>query len=535
IVDITNYVMHDLGQPLHAFDLSQIKGNKIVVRRSELNETLTTLDDIERKLDGTELLICDNERALAFAGVLGGLDSGINENTTDVLIESAYFNPSVVRRAAKKHQISTDASFRFERGANYNITVQAMNYAAELMEEIADGRADENINDAYLNQIEQPIIDLNLEYLYTVIGEKIDKIEIIDILERLEFDVKDNGETLKITSPSSKPDVTRPIDVVEEVLRIYGYNTVDFDERMTISIPSNKKGASKALFSKVGSILNGEGFSEIKSSPFTNALDEKGIEILNPLSAEMTHLRASHIQSGLSSIAYNINRQQKNVRFYEIANEYAVNNGEYKENQTLTIWLTGNDLVEDSWNLKNRKSSFFTLKSVVSKLYSGLNLKHSPLQAHFEGDWFYGLVDKENSLRMGRLNEELCHANDIDEPVFVAQIQFKSLLHKFSKQKIRFNEPSKFPQMVRDLSFVIDEKIKYQQIEKAVSTAKTKFLKQTSCFDLYKGKPLDSGFASYALRFTFENKDKTLNDKQVEFEMGNISKSLESIGCQIRK
>jgi phenylalanyl-tRNA synthetase beta chain len=535
IVDITNYVMHDLGQPLHGFDLNEIKGNQIVVRRSNQGEKLVTLDEIERELDGTELLICDSERALAFAGVLGGLHSGINQETTDVLIESAYFNPSVVRRTAKKHQISTDSSFRFERGVDYNMTIKAMNYAAQLMEELGGGKAETQYVDAYPNEINNAQISLDFEFLNRVIGVEIERKEVEDILSRLGFEVNVNGDSLYLIAPSNKPDVTRPVDVVEEVLRIYGYNTVGYNEQMSISIPSNKMGTAKALYSKMASVLNGEGYFEIKSSPFTSALDENGLEILNPLSAEMTHLRNSHIASGLASIAHNINRQQKNVRFFEIANQYGVSEEGYQEDQVLTIWLTGDELVEDSWDLKNRKSSFYTLKALVSKLYGALNLKHSRLKP-IEGDdtWFYGLVDEQSTLKIGRLSSKLTEKHSIEETVFVVQIQYKQLLRKYGKVKVKYSEPSKFPQMVRDLSFILSESTKYDEVLVAVNNTKTKFLKGVSCFDLYKGKPLDAGFASYALRFTFENKVKTLNDKQVEFEMTQLIKSLESIGCQIR-
>ncbi|MFY0671811.1 MAG: phenylalanine--tRNA ligase subunit beta [Bacteroidia bacterium] len=536
IVDITNYVMHDLGQPLHGFDLNEIKGDQIIVRRSEKGEKLITLDEIERELDGTELLICDSERALAFAGVLGGLHSGINENTADVLIESAYFNPSVVRRTAKKHQISTDSSFRFERGVDHNITIDALNFAAQLMQEIGGGKAEDIYVDSYPNQIAKAKISLDFEFLNRVIGVEIERDEVVDILIRLGFEVDVNADTIELIAPSNKPDVTRPVDVVEEVLRIYGYNTVGYDQSMKISIPSNKMGTAKGLYSKIASVLNGEGYFEIKSSPFTSDLDEKGLAILNPLSAEMTHLRNSQIASGLTSIAHNINRQQKNVRFFEIANQYSVSEQGYEENQFLTIWLTGDELIEDSWNIKNRTSSFYTLKAIVSKLFNAINIKHARLQPiENDNEWFYGLKDEQSLLKIGKLSSALTSKHSIDQGVFVAQIQYKQLLRKYGKLKIKYSEPSRFPQMVRDLSFILTESTKYTDILGAVNSTKTKFLKSVSCFDLYKGKPLDPGFASYALRFTFENKAKTLNDKQVEFEMTQITKSLESIGCQIRK
>ncbi|MBI1183924.1 phenylalanine--tRNA ligase subunit beta [bacterium] len=538
VVDITNYVMFDLGQPLHAFDLQHIAGEKIVVRTAQENDKLTTLDKKERSFANGELLICDAEKPLAIAGVFGGLHSGVTDSTTEILLESAYFNPSQVRQSARAQQLSTDASFRFERGANIEMVPEAIKQAAKLICEVAGGTVDFYI-DQYPVEAAPVHVLFSLTDFYNLAGIVVESQQVESILTALGFGIKQNNSNeWLLTVPANKPDVTRPVDVAEEVLRIYGYNNIPLPSEMRISVPDNEKAKAQKAYAKVVAALAGQGFHELKTSPFDVKRNEQQVEILNPLSAEMTHLRAQHYRSGLQSLAHNINRQHKNLRFFEIANEYKIVDGKYLENNLLSFWLTGAEYADDTWFVKNRNVQFANLKSVTEVLLSALGQQETswkPLENAEEGHWQYALTNPDEWIRVGKLSPEICAAHDINQAVFYAQIDYKKLLNEYSKVVVVYQEPSKYPQMVRDLSFVLQEDKPYSEIMKAISSTRTKFLTRTNCFDLYKGKPLEKGFVSYALRFVFENKEKTLSDKQVEFEMEQLITSLEALGCQIRK
>lgn len=539
VVDITNYVMFDLGHPLHAFDLNRLTDQKIVVRKSIKGEKLQTLDEQVRELDGSELLICDAKQPLALAGVLGGIDSGISNETTDILLESAYFNPSMVRKCAKMHQISTDASFRFERGVDPNDTVEAISYAAKLIAELTGGTVDSHALDIYPN-LQSPVqIDFSMSYLNGLTGFELDEKEVKEILAGLEIEVEETSvDSWNLTVPTFKPDVTRPIDVVEEVMRIYGYDNVPLKSQMQTSIPSNTRKVHKELDRKIGEILMGEGMLEVKSSPFDIKRNDIQVGLLNPLSAEMTHLRSNHLESGLKPIAYNLNRQQKSVKFFETANEYALEDGKYVETKKLSAWFCGDLYTEDSWSRKNEKVGFYKAKSILSKVLSGLGITEVISEPSIEGDWLYQLTYKKDGkdlARLGQVNPSLCEQYDVSAPVFAFQINYPRLLGFYADQKVEIKELNKYPRMMRDLSFVVEDGIQYHDMLGAVEKARARNLIYTHCFDLYKGKPLENGFTSYALRFVFEDKTKTLNDKQVEKAMLAITLQLESIGCQIRK
>ena len=540
IVDITNYVMLDLGHPLHAFDFDQLAGPKIVVRKAKSGELIKTLDDQERNLDGTELLICDADKPLALAGVLGGIDSGISNNTVNILLESAYFNPSMVRKCAKKHQISTDASFRFERGVDPNDTIEAISYAAELIVEIAGGQMDSFALDVYPSPQLPVEMDFSLTYLRSITGFDIESREVEKILTGLGIAVEQKSDNnWKLIIPTFKPDVTRPIDVVEEVMRIYGYDNVPLMARMQTSIPSNTRKVHKELDRKIGELLIGERVAEIKTTPFDIQKNERQVEVLNPLSAEMTHLRSNHLESGLRPIAYNLNRQQKSARFFEIANDYGLIDGKYIEEKKLTVWLCGDQFIEDSWSRKNRKTGFYDAKGLLNKIIDGLSISDISTEPEVEnGDWLYKLKYQYKGkylAQVGQVQPQLCEKEDINGALFAIQIDYKTLLEAFSDHKIELTELGKFPRVMRDLSFVVEDSVHYQNMIEAVQGAKARNLIYTHCFDLYRGKPLEKGFTSYALRFVFEDKTKTLSDKQVEKAMLSIAGQLESIGCQIRK
>lgn len=540
VVDVTNYVMHDLGHPLHAFDLERLDGRKIVVRKSEKGEKLTTLDGVVRALDGSELLICDGSKPIALAGVLGGMDSGISDSTTEVLLECAYFNPSVIRRCAKKHQLKTDASFRFERGVDPNDTLEVISAAARLIAEFSGGEVDAVAIDAYPNKQAPVKIDFSLDYLKSLTGFDIDEKDVLSILEGLGIAVdRLQGGKWILSIPTFKPDVTRPIDVVEEVMRVYGYDNAPLMSKMTSSIPHNTKKSSKDLDRKVSEVLRGEGLQEIRTSPFDVKKGDGQVTVKNPLSAEMTHLRKSHVESGLKSMAYNLNRQQKSVKFFERANEYGVENGAYLEEKVITCWMCGDLYGQDDWVVKNGKVAFHHIKSVLDKVLNAVGVPNWEMSSVEENEiWSYGLKIEVNGkvlATVGEVASALCERNGVNQSVFASQINYATLLGIYAAKSIEVSALSKFPRVMRDLSFVVNEGIKYADLLEAVKKSRAKNLIYTHCFDLYKGKPLEKGFTSYALRFVFEDKTKTLSDKQIDKAMQSIAGQLESIGCQIRK
>lgn len=541
VVDITNFVMHDLGHPMHAFDLSNVEDNSVVVRRASEGELLTTLDEKERTMKGDELLICDAAKPMALAGVIGGQDSSISAETTNILLEAAYFNPSVVRKAAKTHQVSTDSSFRFERGADPNFVLPAISRAAELVIELAGGKLKGNVVDCYPNEVAFVAMDFDLKYLQKMAGYEIDRDRVLGILRALDFIVTESADsdTIKLVVPSNKPDVTRPVDVVEEVMRLHGYEHVPLNLDMKISLPSNKKGGAKKMKQKIASVLNGEGFFEVKTSPFTTEKNDEQVVVKNPLSAELTHLRSSQLESGLSSLAHNLNRQQKSVRFFETANEYRIVEDSYSEAEHVALWATGDRYQDDSWFEKNAKLDFNWFKGVAEKMLSSVSIgSFTAVPIENDSQWEYGLKLSTRTDELGvigLLSADLCEQNEVNANVWAAQINYKVLLKAFEGQKLKYSEPGKFPRVIRDLSFVLSDDVKYADIEKAVASMKVKNLVRVNCFDIYKGKPLEAGYISYALRFVFEDKQKTLQDKQIDYGMNQITKALEGIGCQIRK
>lgn len=540
VVDITNFVMHDLGHPMHAFDLHKVNGQKVVVRKAQQGETLVTLDEKEHKMSGSELLICDDEKAMALAGVMGGLDSSITESTTDILLEAAYFHPSVVRKAAKDHQLSTDSSFRFERGVDPNFVPVAISKAAELVAELAGGTVKGKVIDAYEKQIAPVEMDFDLAYLNRMAGYEIGKERIVAILKALDFEVTEGeNEVLSIAVPTNKPDVTRPVDVVEEVMRLHGYEHVPLRLDMKISLPSNTKGTAKNMGQKVHAVLQGEGFFEVKTTPFTTEKNNEQVIVKNPLSAELTHLRSNQLESGLSSLAHNLNRQQKSIRFYEIANEYRIQEGAYAERHNLCLWATGERYEDETWFEKNKKLDFTWFKAVVEKLLKNCGISKietRPLENHPEWEFGLKLSTRTGDIgEIGLMNADLCELYDVSNPVWGARLNHEELLAAFGKQRIKYSEMGKFPRVVRDLSFVLNQEVQYGDVEKAISDTRVKNLIHVNCFDIYKGKPLEAGYISYALRFVFEDKQKTLQDKQIDYGMNQITKALEAIGCQIRK
>lgn len=539
IVDITNYVMHDIGHPLHAFDLSEIAGNQIVVRDAKKGEVFTTLDEKERTLTGDELMICNANEPMAIAGVLGGLKSGINTNTKDILIESAYFNPSTVRKSAKHHQIHTDASFRFERGVDPNNTIRALKLAAKLVTETAGGTVDKAALDACPKPIANQEFEFTYAYLKKLSGLDLDAALVKKHLTALGIQIiSESAETLHLSIPTNKPDVTRPCDVVEEIMRIEGYNSVPFEKEMKSSLPSNTHGKSEKIKNRIVQTLNGLGFHQMKSSPLKNKANDSDVEIANPLSQESNALRDSLLVSGLPVLAYNANRQQKNLKFFETGKEYTISSESVVQITKLVLWAMGQQVSEDTWYQKARETDLYSLAGVASQLWQVLGLSEvtsSPLQD--DETLEYGLTFEWNGQMLGKVglvNQDLLSANDLKSSVFAIDLDLAKLMEASNFGEVKFKPLSKFPFVTRDVSFLLSNNIKYAQVEHCIRALKLKMLTEITCFDVYKGKN-ESDLVSYAIRLKFENPDKTLKDKQVDYFMGEIIKGLESLGCEIRK
>ena len=537
LVDIGNYTMLDTGHPVHFFDLDKIQSNQIVIRMATKGEKLKTLDGVDRELSGAELLVCDDQSPIALAGVMGGDDSAVSEKTKNVLIESAYFDPTTIRRSAKSQQIATDASFRFERGADFNAPKAALAHCLYFVKSICNAEVDTEMQSTVAKELSKVKIELSHQHVLDLIGNDISSETIIGIFKSLDFKViSDIDGTWTVEIPSNKPDVTRNVDVIEEILRIYGYNEIVMDDRMTLSIPKNKWKPQKELKRKISQILTGSGFHEIKTNPFDQFRSDLQVEVANPMSQDQSHLRLNPVSSGLSVLAHNINRQQKNLSFFEIANAYSLADDNYREQNVLSIWMTGKQKEEESWYEKNADKDWYQLKSIAEKLLRGLDVSFGPLQAMESSDLFeVGYQSFREEIKLGRLNAAYTKEYGVAQEVFFAQIDMKALLKKRMKNKVKFQELNKYPQMVRDLSLVLGDGKKYHDIQEAVKKTKTKFLIQTTCFDKYQGNSLADGSVSYGIRFVFENRDKTLHDKQVGHEMNLIILALENIGCEIRK
>lgn len=539
IVDITNYVMHDIGHPLHAFDLSEISGNQIVVRDAQEGEVFVTLDEKERTLTGDELMICNANEPMAIAGVLGGLKSGISAETKDILIESAYFNPSTVRKSAKHHQIHTDASFRFERGVDPNNTIRALKLAAKLITETAGGTIDKAALDAYPKPIANQEIRLTYAYLKTLSGLDLNPDLVKKHFKALGIQiVSETEESLLLSIPTNKPDVTRPCDLVEEIMRIEGYNSVPFVKKMKSSLPTNVYGKSEKIKNRIVQTLNGLGFHQMKSNPLKTKANDSDVEIANPLSQESNALRDSLLISGLPVLTYNANRQQKNLKFFETGNEYTISQEGVVQKTKLVLWAMGQQVSEDTWYQKSKETDLYFLSGVANQLWQVLGLSGITSRPIQDDDVFeYGLAFELANKTLGKVglvNQDLLSANDIKSPVFAADVDLAMLMEASSFGQVKFKPLSKFPFVTRDVSFLLSNNIKYAEVEQCIRSLKLKMLTEITCFDVYKGKN-ESDLVSYAIRLKFENPDKTLKDKQVDYFIGEIIKGLESLGCQIRK
>ena len=549
IVDITNYILHDLGQPLHAFDANKIQGNTIIVKRSNKGDKFITLDDAERELNGAELMISDMNGGLCMAGVFGGKTSGVTEGTTSIFLESAYFNPVVVRKASRYHGIHTDSSFRFERGTDPEMTINAMMKAAKMIEELAGGKIAETIIDVYPQPIEWKKIDLNYQYVDTLIGNQLERDLIKKIITDLGIKVENENEHgLSLLVPPFKVDVTRAADVVEEIIRIYGYNAIELPGKISMTVTSSMKPDVERVVAKIANTLIGKGYFEILNNSLTkkdtaqlismNEGDE-AVEVLNPLSNDLGVLRNSMLLPGLESIAYNLNRKQKEIRLFETGKVYSVNNGLYTEKNKIAIWISG-ELNKEHWQKTVNTVDIYSMKSLVQSIFHALGIENYKLNIEQKSSNVFSstidlMLKKRVMATIGEVNKKTLKQFDINQPVFYAELDIESIMRAISPSDIKAVEPPKYPEVRRDLSMVLDKNVNYSEVEEIAFNSVKGILREVNLFDVYEGDKIEAGKKSYALSFILRDNEATLQDKQIDTAIDKLMKQLETrLGAIIR-
>lgn len=553
IVDITNYVLLGMGQPLHCFDLSKVAGEKIVVRTCPQGTKFTTLDGVERTLDEADLMICDAEKPMCIAGVFGGLDSGVTETTTDVFIESAYFNPTRVRKTARRHGLNTDASFRYERGCDPNITIFAAKLAALLIKEVAGGEICGDVMDIYPEKVEPFKVELELAYCHRLIGKEIPTEEIKAILASLEIDIKaETAEVLSLEVPTYRVDVQRPCDVVEEILRVYGYNNIEFGMEMHANL-SQKTATDESyrLQQLIAEQLTADGFCEIMNNSLSAISyyegkevypEAKCVRLLNPLSNDLCVMRQTLLYGGLESLSHNINRKTSSLALYEIGNCYSRNPEKestaenplapYAEELHLGIWMTG-DKTAASWNTKAEPVTVFDLKAVVLNVLRRLGIDARTLDMTQASDEIFAakldiLTKAGKPLgSLGMLRHNLLKGFDIEQEVMYAELNWDALFKLAAKVKTTYQAIPKSQPVKRDLALLLDSAVTFRQVEDVIRQSERKLLRDVRLFDVYEGKNLEPGKKSYAVSMTLQDPEKTLQDKQIDAVMGKIIMNLE--------
>jgi len=534
VVDATNYVMHELGQPLHAFDAGKIAGNEINVKTLKKGTKFTTLDDVERELHEEDLMICDANKPLCIAGVFGGATSGVTSATTQIFLESAYFNPVSVRKTAKRHALNTDASFRFERGIDPNITEYALKRAVLLITEIAGGEVTSDIDDLYPKKIEDFQVFLTFDKVNKLIGENLQQETIKSILASLEIRVNNVTETgMGLTIPSYRVDVQREADVIEEILRVYGYNNIKFGEKLNASVANSSKFEDYRLQNLIANQLVGQGFYETMANSLTTPayteLSEQlnpsqNVKMLNPLSQDLSVLRQSMLYSGLESVSYNINRKRSDLKLFEFGKTYHDFNGSRVENKHLSIFISGNRNAE-RWNSTSGRTDFFLLKGVIQSIFQRLgieNLKPSAVKSDVFSEGLIFSSAKNNLVAFGVIRKKVLKHFDIEQEVLYADFNWDALLEVTKARKTSFSAIPKYPAVRRDFALLLNNNVSYEEIEQIALKTEKKLLKEVDLFDVYQGKNLPEGKKSYAVSFKFQDENKTLTDKQVDKMMKKL-------------
>jgi phenylalanyl-tRNA synthetase beta chain len=547
IVDITNYVLHELGQPLHAFDASKIKGNKVIVKTLAQGTKFTTLDEVERELHSEDIMICDAEsNPLCIAGVFGGINSGVSEKTTSIFLESAYFNPVSIRKTAKRHALNTDASFRFERGIDINFTEYALKRAALLIEEYAGGKVASDVMDFYPEKIEDFQVFLSYESAFRLIGQEIDKETIKNILASLEIKISSETEGgLGLTIPSYRVDVQREADIIEEILRVYGYNNIKFSHKLNTSISFNSN-KDISLENIVANQLTTLGFNETMANSLTkeeyssfseNLKSEFNVTMLNPLSNDLKVMRQSLLFSGLESISYNLNRKNNSLKLYEFGKTYHKYEKGYQEDKHLTIFVSG-ARTKDTWTSLTQNSEFFYLKGIVMSILERIgvtNIKTSPVKSDVFSEGIVLSLGKNKLVEFGVIKKKILKEFGIKQEVLFADFDWTSILSISGKKKIKVSMLPKFPSVKRDLALLLDQKITFKEIYDLAFQSERNLLKDVGLFDVYQGDKLPEGKKSYAVSFVLQDNNKTLEDRQIDKIMQKLQQSFEkNLGAVLR-
>ena len=560
IVDITNYILLGLGQPLHCFDLAKVKGEKVIVKTVAEGTKFVTLDGVERTLTERDLMICNTEEPMCIAGVFGGLDSGVTESTTDIFLESAYFHPTWIRKSARRFGLNTDASFRFERGIDPNATVDNLKAAALMIKELAGGEICGEIVD--IKAKEFPKFPVTLEYAYadTLIGKQLGKDTIKNILKSLEIEIVSEAENaLELLVPTYRVDVQRPCDVVEDILRVYGYNNVEFDDTVHSSLSYKGETDTKNdLQNLISEQLTACGFNEIMNNSLTAASyyselttfpEAHCVHLLNPLSSDLNVMRQTLLFGGLESIAHNVNRRSGNLKMYEFGNVYHFNPeadsserilAAFSEHTSLGIWITG-DNHSGNWAEQARKSTIFDLKAVVEQIFARLGIGAKELvMEQTSGDIFAAALTINNRGgkhigEVGIVKKAILKKADVEQDVFFAELNWDALVKMTLKKKVTFTDLPKTQPVKRDLALLVDKAVTMADIEKVVNSSERKLLRGVSLFDVYEGKNLEAGKKSYAISIILQDDEKTLQDKQIDAVMIKIIAALEKqVGAKLR-
>jgi len=539
IVDATNYVLHELGQPLHAFDVTKIKGQKIQVKNATQGEKFTTLDGVERELHADDLMIYNAEKPMCIAGVLGGLDSGVTEHTTAIFLESAYFNPVAIRKTAKRHAVNTDASFRFERGIDPNTTDYALKRAVLLIQEIAGGHVSSNVEDFYPEKIEDFQVTLSFDHAKKLIGQEIPKETIKSILTSLEIKVNNVTEAgLGLTIPAYRNDVTREADVIEEILRVYGYNNIEYSNKLNATMSHAPKFEDYKVQNVVSNQLMGQGFNEIMANSLTTPKyvtlseqlkEEHNVTLLNPLSADLATMRQSLLFSGLEAVAYNINRKQNNLQFFEFGKTYHNFESGYQENKHLTLFVTGNR-TQDSWINTAKKTDFFYLKGIVENILARLGvskLKSSPLKTDVLSEGMTLSLGKMKLVEFGIVKRQILKSFGISQEVIFANFNWDNVLEVAKFNKTKFTAIPKYPAVKRDFALLVDQQVTFKEIYTLAQQSERNLLTNINLFDVYEGDKLPPGKKSYAVNFTLQDANKTLTEKQIDKIMSKLQTTFE--------
>jgi len=559
IVDATNFVLHELGQPLHAFDADKIKGGEVRVKNMPEGTVFTTLDGVERKLNAADLMICNAENAMCIGGVFGGLDSGVTETTKNVFLESAYFNPVTIRKTARRHGLNTDASFRFERGCDPTNTIYVLKRCALLIQEVAGGQISSEIVDVYPEEVKPFVVELSLRKINTLIGKEIGKENIETILAALEMKiVSKNEEGYVLHVPVYRVDVQRDVDVIEDILRIYGYNNVEIGDTLKSNLSFGTKPDSYKLQHLISEQLTAQGFNEVLNNSLTKGGYYTGltsypaansVKMLNPLSSDLNVMRQTMLFGGLENIARNINRKNADLKFYEFGNCYYYNAENKKEGEALSaysedfhlgLWLTGNKRAQ-SWVTAEEKSSIYELKAFVENVFARLGFTMRKLVV---GEYANDLLSEALTVytRSGKqlavygiVSPKIRKMMDIDAEVYFADLNWNAILAELGDQKVRYTELAKFPEVKRDLALLLDKNVTFAEIEKIAFETERKLLKSVNLFDVYEGKNLEEGKKSYAVSFVLQDETKTLTDGQIEPIMKKLQGNFETkLGAKLR-